>query len=190
MCVCIYMDSLFSYIFCFSLDICIKFDPFLHLISLGATSVCTSPASGQQNKRFSTVDIYTSVVSKAVGPLYLSRYWTKQSKGFSVSPTCQHMRKNEATITALEGPLCIFPKGSPSSTPCSLLGRLWLTDLLTPSVHLWCAAAAVRQSSHAVTCPSLVLQGDRQWPRGSNGHWMYGQRQMPMCGWERSAYPE
>lgn len=94
-CVCVCMDSLFSYILCFSLDMCIKFDPFLHLTSLSATSICTSPASGQQKKRFSTVDVHISVVSKAAGPLYLGIYWTKQSKGLSISPTCQHMGKKK-----------------------------------------------------------------------------------------------
>lgn len=67
---------------------------------------------------------------------------------------------DEVTGTALEG---TFPKVSPRSATCSLQVRLWLTDLLAPSVHLWCAAAAVRESAHAVTSPSLVLWGVK-WP--------------------------
>lgn len=67
--------------------------------------------------------------------------------------------KDKVTVTALEGTLYIFPKVSPSSATCSLRVRLWLTDLLAPSVHLWCAAAAVRESAHAVTGPSLILWG-------------------------------
>jgi len=165
------MDPLFPYILCFSSGIYIEFDPFLYLVSLGTTNICTSPASGQQSKRFSAVDTYTSVVSRAASPLYRSRYWTKQPKDFSVFQTCQNMGRNEATITAL-GLLCIFPKVSSSSAPCNLQCWLWFTDSLAPSVHLWCAGAAVKESAHRVTSPSLVLQGERQWPSGplTNAH--------------------
>lgn len=124
--------------------------------------ICTAPASKQLKKRFSTVDIDTLTVSKAAGPLFLSKPWTLE-EGSPVSPTFQRMGKTEATVTALEGLLGISSKAFPGSSPCSLQGRLWLSDFTDHTVHLWCVAAASRLSAHAGTSPSLVLQGV-EWP--------------------------
>lgn len=89
--ICMYvcMDSLFSYIVCFSLDICIKFDPFLHLTLLGAISISAMPQLQVSKRKDSPPyrHIHISVVPKAVGPLYLRRHQMKQPIDFSVSPT-------------------------------------------------------------------------------------------------------
>lgn len=110
---------------CFSLQIHILFDPLLWLTSLGVTRI-SAPVSSQLKKRFFMVDTNTLVVSKVV--LFPLVSLGQPKEGSSVSPTCQHRGKTEAAVTALEGMLCISSKAFPGSSPCSLQGRLWLTD--------------------------------------------------------------
>lgn len=141
---------------CFSLNICIKFDPFLQLTPLGATSISSLPQLQPSKRKHSLLLIYIPWLSERLQVLFTlvdirPNSPEKVSLSFQLASTWE---ENEAIVIALEGMLCIFPEVSPSSALCSLQGRLWLTVLLAPSVHLWCTAAAVRKSVHAATDPS------------------------------------
>lgn len=104
------MDSLFSYI-CFSLDICIKFDPFLHLTPLGATSISAMPQHQVSKRKDPPLYTYTSRLSLRPWVFFTLKDIRRNSLKISLSLQLDNTwGKNEATVTVLEGMLGIFQK--------------------------------------------------------------------------------